>query len=100
MEKLYSKGKVDILFISDLLEVIDGNAYVSEIIGKDWFVICKTLKSNKGKQKRITDYIEYHDEGRDLIVYSDNLTKTQILAMKEICNKYNLAFIERYYKDD
>ena len=100
MEKLYSKGTVDILFISDLLEVIDGNAYVSEIIGKDWFVICKALKSNKGKEKRVTDYVEYHDEGKDLIVYCDNLTKTQILAMKEICNKYNLAFIERYYKDD
>ncbi len=98
MEKLYSKGRIDCRFISDLFEVIGGNAYINDM-GKDWFVICKALKSNKGKEKRVTDYIEYHDEGKDLIVYCDNLSNTQILAMKEICNKYNLAFIERYYDE-
>jgi hypothetical protein len=99
MEKLYSKGRIDCRFISDLFEVIGGNAYINDM-GKDWFVMSKKLKSNKSGVKRVTDYIEYHDEGRDLIVYADNFNKTQVLALKEICNEYNLAFIERHYTDE
>ena len=46
MEKLYSRGRIDCKFISDLFEVIGGNAYINDM-GRDWFVMSKKLKSNK-----------------------------------------------------